>query len=227
MASTGSICSTEGGEMSRWALLGTLVGPVLCVGFPPVALADAAPAPAAPPPAHPAPPPAHPGPSPGYARPPVYPAAVPTPQVADSEQGRAPAPLPPQRRKFGLAIAGVAMFGAGYLGSVLSLVASSALAGEGSASGVGEQMLIPIAGPWLQLSSTDWDAVAENQRGTARVTLVLQGVLQGVGAVLATIGIAQYVASGPPADQRPRARALSFQLGPTNGGAFGMIRGAF
>mgnify|MGYP001050892896 CR=1 FL=1 len=42
-----------------------------------------------------------------------------------------------------------------------------------------------------------------------------------VGAVLATVGISQYVASKPP------ERALSFQLGPTNGGAFGMLRGAF
>ena len=207
--------------MARWALLGTLVGLVLCVGFPAVAFADAAPAPAA-----------APGPSPGYAKPPVYPtsipAAAPTPQIADREQGRAPPPVAPQRRKVGLAIAGVSMFAAGYVGSVLSLVASSALAGEGTESGLGEQMLIPIAGPWLQLSSTNWDAVGENQRGTAQFTLVLQGVLQGVGVLLATIGIAQYVATAPPESQRsPRPRALGFQLGPTNGGAFGMIRGAF
>ncbi len=114
------------------------------------------------------------------------------------------------------------------MGSVLSLVASSALAGEGTESGLGEQMLIPIAGPWLQLSSTNWDAVGENQRDTAQFTLVLQGVLQGVGVLLATIGIAQYVATTPPENERPRRpRALSFQLGPTNGGAFGMLRGAF
>ena len=216
--------------MARWVLPGTLVGLVLCVGFPAVAFADAAPAPGAPPPAH-LPPPGQAGPSPGYAQPPVYPAAipaVPTAQVADREEGRAPPPVQPQRRKFGLAIAGVAMFAAGYAGSVLSLVASSALAGEGTESGVGEQMLIPIAGPWLQLSSTNWDAVAEKQRGTAQFTLVLQGVLQGLGAVLATIGIAQYVATTPPENERPRRpRALSFQLGPTNGGAFGVLRGAF
>jgi MFS family permease len=218
--------------MVRRALLGTLVGLVLCIGFAPVALADAAPAAAAPtPPAHPASPPGQAGPSPGYARPPVYPAAipaVPAAQVADREEGRAPPPAAPHRRKFGLAIAGVVMFVAGYVGSVLSLVASSALASEGAESGVGEQMLIPIAGPWLQLSSTNWDAVGEDQRGTAQFTLVLQGVLQGVGAVLATVGIAQVVATTPPENERPRRpRALSLQLGPTNGGAFGMLRGAF
>ena len=220
--------------MARWALLATLVvGLVLWVGVPAVALADTAPAPAPPPPSRPAPPPgpAGPGPSPGYARPPVYPAAipaVPAAQVADREEGRAPPPVQPQRRKFGLAVAGLVMFAAGYAGSVLSLVASSALSGEGTESGVGEQMLIPIAGPWLQLSSTNWDAVAEKQRSTAQFTLVLQGVLQGLGAVLATIGIAQYVATTPPDSERPRRpRPLSFQLGPTNGGAFGMLRGAF
>jgi hypothetical protein len=49
-----------------------------------------------------------------------------------------------------------------------------------------------------------------------------------VGVVLGTIGIAQYVATTPPENERQRRpRALSFQLGPTNGGAFGTLRGAF
>jgi len=217
--------------MARWVLPGTLVGLVLCVGFPAMAFADAVPAPAAaaPPAAQPPPAPGQAGPAPGYARPPVYPApipATPAPQIADREEGRAPPPAAPQRRKFGLAVAGVAIFGAGYLGSILSLVASSALYGD--AAGFGPEMMVPIAGPWLQLSSTNWDAVPENQRDSARATLVLQGVLQGVGAVLATIGIAQYVATTPPETERPRRpRALSFQIGPTNGGAIGMLRGAF
>jgi hypothetical protein len=238
--------------MARWVLLGAVVGLALCVGLPSVALADqappavtaspppaapaepgpapaqpgypppvapaAAPAPAYPPPPPPAyPPAAYPPPPPGYAPPPAYPAARPTLQVYDRERGRAPAPR--QRRKIGLMIVGLAMFGGGYVGSVLSLAASSTLYGEAGA--FGPQMLVPIAGPWLQLSSTDWDAVADNQRASAQFTLVLQGALQGVGAVLATVGISQYVASKPP------ERALSFQLGPTNGGAFGVIRGAF
>jgi len=225
--------------MARGDLLGTVVGLVLCVGFPSVAFADQAPpAPAAsaPPaapaepgaapaqPAYPpavapaaAPPPAYPPPPPGYAPPPATPAARPALQVYDRERGRAP--VPRQRRKIGLMIAGLAMFGAGYVGSLVSLAASSTLYGDAGA--FGPQMMIPIAGPWLQLSSTDWDAVAENQRVSAQFTLALQGVLQGLGAVLATVGISQYVASKPP------ERALSFQFGPTNGGAFGVIRGAF
>ena len=256
--------------MARWVLLGTVVGLVVCVGFPAVAHADEAPpaataspppaAPAAPgaapaqpaypppvapaaapppaypppppgyapPPAYPppppgyAPPPAYPPPPPGYAPPPAYPAR-PTLQAYDREQGRAP--VPRQRRKIGLMIVGLAMFGGGYVGSLLSLAASSALYGEAGA--FGPQMMIPIAGPWLQLSSTEWGAVADNQRESAQFTLVLQGVLQGVGALLATVGISQYVASAPSDNERPRARALSFQIGPTNGGAFGMLRGAF
>src|SRR6187551_1083132 len=106
MASAETLRSSEGGEMARWALRGTLVGLVFCVGFPAVAFADAAPAQALAPaaPAHPAPPPGQAGPTPGYARPPVYPAAipaVPAAQVADREEGRAPPPVQPQRRKFG------------------------------------------------------------------------------------------------------------------------------
>ena len=84
--------------MARWVLPGTFVSLVLCVGFPAVAFADAAPAPA-PARQHHRLPLTRPRrrarrAPPGYARPPVYPAAipaVPAAQVADREEGRAPA----------------------------------------------------------------------------------------------------------------------------------------
>ena len=116
--------------MARWVLLGTVVGLVLCVGFPAVAFADGAAGDCVTASRCTRPgrtgPPAYPPRSPGCSRcyappPPVYPAAAPRRQsrplrVADREQGRAPPPVAPQRRKFGLAVAGVAMFGAGYVG---------------------------------------------------------------------------------------------------------------
>jgi len=118
-------------------------------------------------------------------------------------------------------IAGLAVFGAGYVGSALSFMASSAIYGDATA--IGPEILVPIAGPWLALGSANWSAVADDRRAQAQATLILQGGLQAVGAVLSIVGISQYVASKAPES----ARRVSFQFSPLAGGGFGSLRGAF
>jgi len=157
-------------------------------------------------------PPPQAAPAPGYARR----VAAPAPQIADGERGRAPR----KRHRVGLMIAGLAIFGAGYVGSALSLAASSAIYGDSAA--IGPEILVPIAGPWLALSSTNWDAVPDSQRSQAQATLVLQGGLQAVGAVLSIVGISQYASK-----EADNPRRLTLQFAPTTGGAFGMVRGVF
>jgi hypothetical protein len=192
------------------------------------ALADEAPSVnAAPPPAPAGADPAAPVPGPAGVAPappqPPPPAAYPgyTPSVQYADRDRRP---PRQRRKIGLMIAGLGVFAAGYVGAVVSIAFSSALYGEDSA--VGPELAVPIAGPWLGLASTNWEAVPDSQRVSAQATMVLQGGLQAVGAILATIGISKYIASGQPASG-DGARRVSFQLSPTAGGAFGMVSGRF
>jgi hypothetical protein len=139
-------------------------------------------------------------------------------QIADSERGARPQR---GRHKVGLMIAGLAVFGAGYVGSALSFMASSAIYGDSTA--IGPEILVPIAGPWLALASANWSAVADDQRAQAQATLILQGGLQAVGAVLSIVGISRYVASKTPES----ARRLSFQFAPMSGGGLGIVRGAF
>ena len=121
-------------------------------------------------------------------------------------------------------IAGLAIFGGGYVGSVLSAVASEAVFGKNSA--IGSELFIPIAGPWIALGSTDWDKVADNQRTSAQATLFLQGALQATGALISIIGISRYVSSGKP-ERAVATRDLSFSFGPTPGGGLGTVYGVF
>jgi hypothetical protein len=222
--------------MSRWASI--LVGALGCF-VAGVAVANESPPTAGAPAANPAPPAeapaavasdpagdARPAVAPVQGPPPAPPAAAqpawgsPAVQLADRDRDRGRAPR--QRRKIGLMIAGIGVFAAGYVGAVLSIALSSALYGDAAAAG--PELAIPIAGPWIGLSTTDWDSVPSNQRTSAQATMVLQGGLQAVGAVLAGIGISQYVASQQPESER---RRFSFQLSPAAGGAFGVIRGTF
>ena len=201
-------------------------------------LSSAAFAQEAPPPANPGPPAAQPGsepqvtvpepggtapaqpPPPPAAAPRYYPAAAAPVQITDTERRQ-----PRQRRRIGLMIAGLGVFAGGYVGAVLSFLLSDVLYGGSSA--IGPELVVPIAGPWLALGSTDWNSVPSSQRDSAQMTMVLQGGLQAVGAVLSIVGISAYVASGSGSAGATRTRNVSFQLGPTDGGAFGMVRGRF
>jgi len=117
-----------------------------------------------------------------------------------------------------LMIVGLAVLGAGYLGSVATLAVNENV--------FDEKLIIPLAGPWLSLNDADRAQTSDAEKSVSKFVLVYQGLLQGVGLVLSIIGISQYIASAPPDGQAP-PRNVSFQLVPTPGGAFGGLTARF
>ena len=131
---------------------------------------------------------------------------------------------PPRRRKVGglvLTIVGAAVFGAGYVGAVASYLLSEAM-GE---SAFDAQLLIPIAGPWLTLGSTDWDRVLapEEDKVVDKFVLVMQGLLQAVGPVLLVIGLSKRASSESATG--PLTPQLAVGFSPVPGGFVGTLSG--
>jgi hypothetical protein len=115
-------------------------------------------------------------------------------------------------------IAGFAVFGGGYLSSVLSGVLTKATNPSGCAScdDVSNRYFIPIAGPWLALPDVGNDL--------NKFVTVVQGIAQATGLTLGIVGITMYSASA----SGPAAVALSgFAVAPIRGGAYGSFEGAF
>ena len=89
-------------------------------------------------------------------------------------------PVPPgyhveERMRRGLAIAGIATLGGAYL---ISLGSVAVVDDDGSTV-----LLIPVAGPFLALETTD----TENDE-TAKAILLLDGAAQAIGAVMMIAG---------------------------------------
>jgi len=122
------------------------------------------------------------------------------------------------KRKRALMIAGLASMGAGYLGSVVTMLVYPSL--------YDSTLAIPFAGPWMSFGKVDSASLSNDERLVYKVGLVYQGVLQDVGLLLAIVGISQYIESGSSDEQAP-PRNLSFQVVPTPGGAFGGLTGRF
>jgi hypothetical protein len=130
-----------------------------------------------------------------------------------------PADVPPPepRRKKGLLIAGVAVFGGGYIFSALVgyLAYTEATVPEGqtciNCKETGSRMFIPLVGPFLAIEYAD---------GTdGRVVSALMGGVQVIGVALTVLGAIVYVKSGKPAETASLGReqhALSrLRLGAT------------
>jgi hypothetical protein len=144
-----------------------------------------------------------------------------------------PGPPPPAHgsRRKGLMIGGLATLTGTYLLTVL-LVLNSTGSTNGMVSGCLDckarpRLLVPIAGPWLAMPY----AV-----GNDKTLFTVLGLAQATGAVLSTVGIWQFAASGPTADegapaQGPRQsrsnRQVSFGLLPVRDGAFGFASAQF
>jgi hypothetical protein len=119
----------------------------------------------------------------------------------------------------GLATLGGTYLGSAFIGSILQDSTDCA-----NCQPAGDRLLIPIAGPWLALPYSD---------NAAHPFLVLLGLGQAAGLLMAIIGISQYSADAePPADdvRRPQARAggpFTVGLVPVGDGALGFVGGRF
>jgi hypothetical protein len=173
------------------------------VPAPPAAAPPAAPSPAQPTTAPGYPPyPGYPAyPPPGYAYPPGYP-AYPPGYVYPPAREQAPKQLPYQEGqqipqgyyldegiRRGPVIAGTIVFGVPY---VLGFSIAAGLNFESSTG----WLALPVAGPWLTLATREdscdetdpFDSGCEDDRAI-RTLLVLDGLMQGVGAILSVWGL--------------------------------------
>jgi len=149
---------------------------------------------------------------------PAPPSVQPVGQAYDNERSTASTPAK-KRRKIGLMIAGIAVFGAGYVGAAATYALNSDV--------LDATLLIPLAGPWITLGSVNWDNVTESDRTIDQVVIVMQGLLQGTGLVLSIIGISKYSASAhEDKAETDSVRSLTLQLAPTPGGVLAAVRGA-
>ena len=127
------------------------------------------------------------------------------------------APRQRHRRRIGLLIAGLAVFGGGYVGSVGTYAVSS--------NRHKPTLLIPVAGPWIALSTLPWDTVNKTLRPLEQAAIVVQGLAQATGLVLSIIGIARYSASLHEVDASARsAPSVEFGLLPAPGGPHAVLR---
>src|SRR6185369_16003055 len=74
-------------------------------------------------------------------------------RMRDVPPRRAPGP----KRKRVLMIVGLAVFGVGYVGSVVSMILSPKV--------FDEKLMIPLAGPWMSLGDVDGAPISSTEKG--------------------------------------------------------------
>lgn len=126
-----------------------------------------------------------------------------------------------RRRQIGFLIAGAAVFGAGYLGSVVTYAANTPL--------FDVTLLLPVVGPWLSIQKLDRQqlTLTDGERATDKAVLVLQGLLQTTGAILGVLGFIRYSSSDSPARTTSEIPAVRFACLPIRTGAIVSVQAVF